>query len=372
MRSRGLRLTILATLVLAGIAAGGVTWDMQRRIATLTFADEELHARLDRMISATGEIATAQQAYVVPGQADEPWMARVAALLQQLGDDIAAVATRTRSASAAATLQGITDAVTRLGQFDTQLREKLLLDEELIAADLIFSEGRAAADAAAAQMGGLRDAERAAYDSARGALLRRSWLTLGGAAGLWLLGLLLLVRVPAARVPAASPEREHVPVLDVQPVAQPEPEPAPAARPPLDLAGAADVCTSISRMTATDELPGLLARAATVLDASGLIIWMSAGDELFAVTAHGYDPRVIARLGPIGRTTDNATAASWRSGQLKVVPGDIISNGAVVAPMFGPDACIGVLAAQLAAVVAAWPAASTAPDAAPSTAATRA
>jgi hypothetical protein len=67
-----------------------------------------------------------------------------------------------------------------------------------------------------------------------------------------------------------------------------------------------------------------------------------------------------------------------------------MSNGAVVAPMFGPDACIGVLAAevrhgreddtdtravtamiaaQLATAVAAWPAASTAPAAAASTAA---
>ena len=132
-------------------------------------------------------------------------------------------------------------------------------------------------------------------------------------------------------------------------------------------------------MTAAGELPALLARAASILDASGLIIWIGAGEQLFAVTAHGYDPRVIDRLGPIGRNADNATAASWRSGEVKVVPGDLMSNGAVVAPMFSPDACIGVLAAevrhgreddaetcavtsmiaaQLATVVSAWPAAS--------------
>jgi hypothetical protein len=100
-------------------------------------------------------------------------------------------------------------------------------------------------------------------------------------------------------------------------------------------------------MARADELPDLLARAAAVLDASGLIVWMSAGEELFAVAAHGYDPRVISRLGPIARNANNATAASWRSGRLDAVPGDPMSNGAVVAPMSGPDACVGVLAAEL-------------------------
>jgi hypothetical protein len=94
---------------------------------------------------------------------------------------------------------------------------------------------------------------------------------------------------------------------------------------------------------------------------------------------------VLARLGPIRRNGENATAAAWRACALRVVPGDGKNNGAVVAPMFGPstslgpwaDGCIGVLtiemrsgrendpttqavaamfAAQLATVLAAWPA----------------
>jgi hypothetical protein len=133
-------------------------------------------------------------------------------------------------------------------------------------------------------------------------------------------------------------------------------------------------------MTRAAELDGLLARAAAVLDASGLIVWMGAGEELFAVAAHGYESHVVNRLGPISRNADNATGASWRTGQLKVVAGDMLSNGAVVAPMFGPESCIGALAAevrhgreedadaraitalfaaQLATAIVAWPAAST-------------
>jgi hypothetical protein len=39
---------------------------------------------------------------------------------------------------------------------------------------------------------------------------------------------------------------------------------------------------------------------------------MGAGDHLFAVTAHGYGPDTVARLGPISRAADNATASAWR------------------------------------------------------------
>ena len=379
MGSRRVRRFVFAVLVLAGLGAVALTWDLQRRVAAIERAAYEVDARLNRMIDTTGDIAAAQQAYVGVGQQDDPWFARVASLLRQLEDDLSAAATAVRSPEARTALVGpITDAATSLGQFDSQVRENLRLGEELIAADRIFADGHAALDSLSAQLSDVREAERAALGGERDVLVGQTWTTLGATALLWLLGLALLVRLPARRqdtaprvIETAAPAVEPTPVL----------APGPPARPPLDLRSVADVCIAFSRMTAAGELPALLARAATILDASGLIIWIGAGEQLFAVTAHGYDPRVIDRLGPIGRNADNATAASWRSGEVKVVPGDLMSNGAVVAPMFSPDACIGVLAAevrhgreddaetcavtslmaaQLATVVSAWPAASAA------------
>ena len=122
----------------------------------------------------------------------------------------------------------------------------------------------------------------------------------------------------------------------------------------------------------------MLARASALLDASGIVVWLASGNGLFAATSHGYDPRVINRLGSIPHDADNATAAAWRTGEVRTVAGDVMSNGAIVAPMFGPDTCIGVLAAevrngreqdastravtlmvaaQLAAVLSTWPSA---------------
>ncbi len=387
VQSRRGRLIVFVVLLLVGVVTAVMTWDLQRRAVALGGAEQDLAARLDRMIATTSEIATAQQAYVAPGQPDDQWFARVSSLIQQFSDDLDVVSSRARSIEATGALQAVANATRGLMQLDSQVREHLRFGEDLIAADLIFSDGRSALDAAAKELRGVRDAERAAVGGERAALIQQMWATVGAGALLWLLGLALLVRTP--RMVPAPPVADAASLV-VQPVSIPEPTPAPI-RVPVDLGAAADVCTAISRMTTSVELPGLLARAAAVLDASGLIVWMSAGAELFPVTAHGYDARVLGRLGAIDRNADNATAASWRSGEITVVPGDMMSDGAVVAPMFGPATCIGVLAAevrhgreedagtravtaliaaQLATAVVAWPAASPAPAEMPPSAAT--
>ena len=376
MRSRGVRRLTFAILLLAGVAAGALTWDLERRIAANARAAADVDARLDRMVGTASQIGTAQQAYVALGQEDGPWLARVSSLLQQLHDDISAAGAESRSAHAPTMLASIRDGASGLVQFDGQLRENLRLGEELIAADLIFADGRATLDGIQSQLDALREAERAAFAAERSVLNRQMWTTVGGVAGLWFLGLALLVRLPGPAASVVVDRRE--PTIDILP----PPEPVAPARAAIDLAAVADLCTAIARMTAAGELPALLGRAAAFLDASGLIVWLSAGEELFAVTSHGYDPRIIARLGPIASRADNATAASWRTGEVKVVPGDGSSPGAIVAPMVGPESCIGVLsaevrhgrendadtravtamiAAQLAMVVSAWPAASAAP-----------
>jgi hypothetical protein len=137
-------------------------------------------------------------------------------------------------------------------------------------------------------------------------------------------------------------------------------------------------------MSDASALPDALARAAAVLDARGIIVWMGAGEELFAALAYGYDDRFVARLGPIPRNAENATAEAWRSGQMRTVASDPVSHGALAAPLSAASGCLGVfaaevrhgreedpstravaamIAAQLASIVSAWPAGSSAPPA---------
>jgi len=213
------------------------------------------------------------------------------------------------------------------------------------------------------------------YQSARAAAALRSWVSLGVLGILWATGLIAFAvssrQGPAEAAAIGRPDR----VLD--------PIPAPIVEPPpsIDLSAAAALSADLSQLTDQAALPQLLERAANILSARGLIIWMGAGSELFAVAAHGYDEALLNRIRPIPRHAENVTAGAWRTGELITLPADAGGLAAIVAPLLGPAGCAGVLAAevrgqrdpneatqamtmilasQLAGVLAAWPAASTA------------
>lgn len=374
MRTRVIRLTLLVLLPAATAVAGYFLWDIERRADGVLAAGEDVDARLDRLNDTLMGIGAAQQSYVAPGQPDGPWLERTSALVAALFDEAAALRPHLRSPEGSAALQMLADTTAALIAADTRVRENLRLGQELMAADVIFTDGRSTLDVMIARLHEVRLAEHAAYGTERAALSQERWVVLGVTTLLWVMGVILVVTA-AAPTTAAPVET----VSGIGPAQQESVKSERASPPSVNLAAAAELCTALSRVTTTAELPGLLGRAATVLDASGIILWMSAGEELFAVTAHGYAPGAIARLGPIARDADNATAAAWRTGRTTTVAGNGTERGAMVAPMFEPDACMGVLAievrngreqdpaaqavaemiaAQLATAVSAWPAAS--------------
>jgi hypothetical protein len=268
---------------------------------------------------------------------------------------------------------------------DDRAREHLRLEEELMAADLVYTEARQGIEVLNAQLETIRNAERRHGDGERAALIARESSTVGSVALAWLVGLLVLARVPApsSKQPAAvSVVPEPAPAVADAPLRAPEAS-------DVDLNGVVTVCTELAQVSNPAALPVALAHAARVLDASGLVIWLGAGEELFPAVGHGYSPAILARIGPISRTTENPTALAWRAAEMVVVHAEPGTHGAIVAPLFGPSGCFGVLAAevrngrersaamqtaaaliaaQLSTVVAPWPAGShdeAAPAAAP-------
>ena len=229
---------------------------------------------------------------------------------------------------------------------------------------------------------GLGVSEQAAATAGIALVERQQWVTIALVAGLWLVGLMALVPLPRSAIRDSG-----IAGLGFSSPASPEfriPNAAPAAAPappaPIDLAAAADVCGALARTADTASLRDVIVRAAAVLDARGIIVWMGAGEELFPALSYGYDERVIERLGPIARGASNATAEAWRTAQMRTVAADVMSHGAVAAPVSGIGGCVGVfaaevrhgreddpgtqavaamIAAQLAGIVSAWPAAST-------------
>jgi hypothetical protein len=379
MGGRPVRLGV-TTLLLASIPSTAFFfWLIDQRAATAAALAGDASARIARITDTISGIGTAQQSYVAPGQLDEPWFERASTLMSELSRDVQQVRGSLRSPESAAMLGQLTASVATLTTADARTRENLQLGQELMASDVIFSDGRNLLDAMTASLRQLQAAEHAHLRAELGALSRQRWLTLGAVAVLWIAGLLVLGGRPAR--PAAS--REPVESHKDEARSSVPPPPRSQRRGSADLAAVASVCTDLSRITTTSALPGLLGRAAGALDATGLILWISAGEQLFPVMAHGYSAEMLARMGPIARDAKNAAATAWRSGQLTVVPAATTGEqGAIVTPLFGLHSCIGVLsaelrqgedspmvqavatiiAAQLSTVVPAWPAGSLTPS----------
>lgn len=389
MQTRSVRITVLTLLLALPLAAAVFLWTIDRRAARAADAADVVGARVDRVRDAIAEIGAAQQGYVAPGQLDEPWLERVATQIEALRRDLAAVAPLVQSADASKAVDALVASIDALEAADARARQNLSLGQDLMAADVIFSDGRNILDAMAAHLRDLRQAERAAIE----AMTTRATLARWGAfAVLAFLSLALAVRTRGAPGVPTAPLAESPADGTVSTSGAPGTPGTPgtfatsgtAGTSSVDLAAAAALCTDLSRVAETAAITPLFGRAGALLDASGLTLWMSAGDQLFPVLGHGYPAEHLARFGPIARTADNAVAAAWRTGRLSVMAGDERAPGALAAPLFGPDGCLGVLAleirhrreqdpavqavaamiaAQLATAVAAWPAASGAPTA---------
>jgi transcriptional regulator with XRE-family HTH domain len=154
--------------------------------------------------------------------------------------------------------------------------------------------------------------------------------------------------VPPVRIDEALPP-EPAPRLDIPVREAVALVPAGTFESPLDLLPFAELCTSLGRVDSGSDIDPLLAEAARLLDAVGLIVWIwdARAVELRPALAHGYSDKVLAQLPRVDRDTNNATAAAFRAGQTCVVNSTDDASGALVVPLMTPGGCAGVLAIEL-------------------------
>ena len=375
MQIRAARGTV-TLLVVGGVLAASFLWTVDRRSSESIAALADSSQRLARMSETIAGIGAAQRSYVAPGQLDEPWFERSSALLEQLSIDIGRAPASLRSQGAAEAVAALADSADALVAADARTRQNLGIGQDMMASDVIFSDGQNIIDTMTSGLRDLQAAEQQTHEARLASLTLQRWTALGALAAVWAIGLWNLARRSASPSATVAESTLAAPAVPAEPT---------GARDaiedgPLDLTLVAGLCTDLSRVTSPSALPDLLGRTARILDATGLILWISAGEQLFPVMGHGYSPEVLSRLAPLARQGDNAAATAWRTGQLTVVqstgPTD---SGAIVAPLLGLDECVGVLAAevrhgvadkpatralaaviaaQLATVVPAWPAAS--------------
>jgi hypothetical protein len=150
--------------------------------------------------------------------------------------------------------------------------------------------------------------------------------------------------VPAANrpiIPASSAPAPSAPVELVQE--------APQVSGLQELSAVTGPGTELERATDIRDVGHLLEEAARILEAKGLVVWTwdPEASALKPARVHGYPLGAAARLPIVRRDADNATAASFRSAEVRVVAGGDHASGAVVAPLLTPTGCLGVLAIEL-------------------------
>jgi transcriptional regulator with XRE-family HTH domain len=150
---------------------------------------------------------------------------------------------------------------------------------------------------------------------------------------------------------------QRVPPLEAAakpgPAGIPAPMPMPAVkrarRSEPDLSAVAQLCTELGQGLDAREVRWVLERATRILNAVGLVVWVwdPQANALTPAFVHGYSNETAARLPRVRRDADNATAASFRSAETRVVAGSDAANGAVVVPLLAQTGCVGALAIEL-------------------------
>jgi hypothetical protein len=382
MKTRILRFLLPAILVVAGTGGVAWTWALAQHVDQLETTGRQSAARIDRLEALLDEFTHDELIYVASGQVDGETLNNTSNRLRQIESESSWLLGQL-VAAAAPPAGAIATAVASLAKVDASARENMRAGLDLMAADLLFTGTTSIREGMRGQLRTLRRAESSAVADARSNDLKQAWIALAVVALLFAWALVHSSRRPMAtasdEVRVNQPEPDHVPLNEFQrPTGHAAPDTA-AFAPVVDLTETAALCTAISRLQVETDLEALLVRTARLVGASGIVVWMTAGEEMFPVAWHGYDSRQLGQLGPIGASSMNATAAAWRNGTLQTVSGDATSRSAIVAPLLGVERCIGVLAievtpgqeldvtmqavttliaAQLVTVLGAWPAGS--------------
>jgi CHASE3 domain sensor protein len=401
MHSRAARLILLLLFFIALSTATYLFWKGESAAAAQT-ADARRFDESTRVAEhALLDMRAAQRAYVAAGQSGDGWVQKVADGVQKIREASTELRGTATAPQAQTSFDEMRSTLDDFVKVDRRAIEYLKRDQRPLASDVIFADGVELTDAALAALARGREAELVARDAVVAEAGRRSLFAIAAGAAAAMLAVLLLVPGQAAAAPAIvdSSHRAAVPSIhpvetaaQVQDVRVPEdwgparaamagepastngdlpaPEPveveesapvelsnveravAEYQAPPADstdFAGLASLCNDLARVVDTRALPSLLDRAAGVLDASGIILWIADPDgrELNPIFAQGYPQQLVNRLGTIPREAENATAAAFRTSLLQTVMADQISPGAIAAPLVTSGGCVGVMAAEV-------------------------
>jgi hypothetical protein len=352
----------LSLLVLCLAALGGAAfllWSSDRAARLTADASRQFDLGAEAARVSIADLRAAQQAYVAVGQGEDFWFARVAAIRTELDSRIAGLRGIASTPESAVALDDAAAALQDFAQMDARARDYTRGRQLTLASDMVFADGLELTKRAGDAIDRAATSEQVAADATLARARRREALIVAGATAVALLGLLTLVPVPRRAnqvvvMPGSAPPAPAMSdgmlddLNDFGLVARPVTRTIESAR-TVNIGGIAELCGDLARIGDTRALPALLERTASVLDASGIVVWIADPDgrELAPILVHGYPPHLATRLGTILRDAENVTASAYRTALLQTMKGDAISSGAIAVPLVASSGCVGVMAAEV-------------------------
>jgi hypothetical protein len=360
MKKHGFGVLFTLTLV---IGLGTLVQDF--RFDQLLDHERDTAIALDRQNSAVevavADLRAAEAGYVATGQDSSIWMTRASDLFTQVDTALAALKSAAADTDASGHYETAQIALKDLKSIDARARSDVNGDHKYDASDRLFTDTREANERIAAELGDARASLELASAS-RVTRIGRMRLGMNDVAMIFALSVALFFwrarksdAAESAAIPDVQPARGSDLSLKlnappIAPAAARTAEPAPPPARAVNLADAAEVCVDLARVIDSRDVPALLARAAGVLGAKGVILWMSdsGGALLRPSLAHGYSDRVLMKMGVLQVDGDNATSLAFRSLRGQSVNGAASSQpGAIAVPLVTPTGCVGVLAAEV-------------------------
>ena len=317
----------------------------------------------DQAIEALLDLRASLHAYVAPGQGVPFWSRRSEEILDRLREQLATLdAAVTPRGSLSETL----DTVDQLAAAERRTREHARRGEALLAGDVVFTEVRDLMSTAIDQVQTARTALGAATDARIGALRREQAMLALAAIAVWAI-IAVVFFTPTKPVAVKDPnewrndlaatikkqipkEPELARTKPVEPVERVEPvEPREPAVPVKALGQVGEICADLSTLSDLGALTGALDRAAGVLDAGGVIVWIASndGNSLSPVASHGFDQKMVSRIGRIPRDSANLTAAAFRDNIPRISAATPTAPAALAVALCGPTGPVGVLSMEL-------------------------
>jgi len=359
MNKRSVTVLLVLAMVI-GLGALVQDYRFDRLIAHERAATGALASDIRDVTAAIGSMQAAQRGYVATGQSPPEWYSRVAKSIEDVDSRIADRRTAATDADAISAYGAATEALGRFKKLDGQIRNAVEQRDLLHASDLIFMDSATTVQKLTDALKTAQTKEQAGIEAGIDHL---GWMR----SGLTAVGLLFVVGVaiyfgrmvtrqgakgaptmaemirnlpPAVKTGAASPNASASgAAIQLPPVVR-----------PANLVAAAELCVDLGRVMDVGEVPVLLDRAASVLDAKGLVLWAidSDGSRLHPSLCQGYSDKVIKKLRPLQIDADNVTSLAFRSNEPQTMNGASSADAAAIAvPLMSGSGCVGVLAAEL-------------------------